>query len=461
MTVSIFFGVTFLVVGLLSLSKNFINTICSLREKGSSSKMFVSSAILIVAICLLGIVFQNRWTEVLWQLVVFIFLFFILVQLLSIFVYPKFFKLITSTIRNTRFLERLAICLLLSCLGFLLIGRSYVGPVPAINDCESDKDINVLCVLTNPEDIAVTPDGNFLIVSEFGGIEPLEEMIPGNLALLNLESLTKSSLTINYSDQEWGEESCIRSEETQFGPHGIDLLKRTDGRFQLAVVNHVGGESIEMFELLNKETQWMLEWKGCVKPSADKYLNDVSLQSDGSFFVTHMYDRESTIGDFLAIALFKYDTGYVLHWNSERGLQKVPNSDGAMPNGLAYDEKNDVLYINFNLGDKVTSLKASTGEHISSRYLNSPDNLYLKNNSIWVTTLDHEILDVVAGCGLEFHTTCPLPFSVYELSSDNLDIKKKDSFKESVFGLPTVAVPVGDKIWLGSFNSNRIAFYYF
>lgn len=461
MTISIFLGLTFFMMGLLSFSKNFINIICSLREKGSSSKMVVSSVILIVSICLLGIVSQSMWTDVLWQLVVFIFLSFILVQLISIFIYPKFFKLVTSIIKNTHFFKRLVTCLLLSCLGLLLIGRSYIGPVPGINDCESDKDINVLCVLTNPEDIAVTPDGKFLIVSEFGGIEPLEEMVPGNLVLLNLESLTKSSLPISFLDQEWGEELCARSEEAQFGPHGIDLLKRTDGRFQLAVVNHMGGESIEMFELINKENQWMLEWKGCVKPSADKYLNDVSLQSDGSFFVTHMYDRESTISDFLAIALFKYDTGHVLHWNSKRGLQKVPNSDGAMPNGIAYDEKNDVLYVNFNLGDKVTALKASTGEHISSRYLNSPDNLYLKNNSIWVTALDHEILDVVAGCGSEFRTTCPLPFSVYELSSDSLNIKKKDSFKESVFGLPTVAVPVNDKIWLGSFHSNRIAFYYF
>jgi len=28
-------------------------------------------------------------------------------------------------------------------------------------------------------------------------------------------------------------------------------------------------------------------------------------------------------------------------------------------------------------------------------------------------------------------------------------------------GLPAVAAPVKDKIWLGSFNSNRMAFYYY
>ena len=29
-----------------------------------------------------------------------------------------------------------------------------------------------------------------------------------------------------------------------------------------------------------------------------------------------------------------------------------------------------------------------------------------------------------------------------------------------LFRLPTVAMPLKDKIWFGSFNSNRIAFYY-
>ena len=104
------------------------------------------------------------------------------------------------------------------------------------------------------------------------------------------------------------------------------------------------------------------------------------------------------------------------------------------------DRPNDILYVNFNLGDKLTAIRGSTGEFISSISLNSPDNLYLKDDSVWVTTLDHEILDVALGCGSEFDTTCPLPFSVLELESSNLTIKSKKSFKETVFGLPTVCL---------------------
>ena len=31
-------------------------------------------------------------------------------------------------------------------------------------------------------------------------------------------------------------------------------------------------------------------------------------------------------------------------------------------------------------------------------------------------------------------------------------------FRKTVFGLPTVALPVKDKIWIGSFRSDRIAY---
>ena len=74
--------------------------------------------------------------------------------------------------------------------------------------------------------------------------------------------------------------------------------------------------------------------------------------------------------------------------------------------------------------------------------------------------MDHEILDVADGFGSDFKFISPWPFLVYELESSNLSIKNKVSCKESVFGLPTVTVPVKDKIWFGAFKSNQIAFYY-
>jgi hypothetical protein len=113
------------------------------------------------------------------------------------------------------------------------------------------------------------------------------------------------------------------------------------------------------------------------------------------------------------------------------------------------------LYINDNLGDKVRILDLNNKTSVADTYLNAPDNLILTEESLWVTTLDHEILDVLK-CTESI--TCTLPFSVYELDPVTLEEKQRFSFRKTVFGLPTVALPVKDKIWIGSFRSDRIAY---
>tara|TARA_B100002049_G_C15828790_1_gene270139 strand:- start:49 stop:573 length:525 start_codon:yes stop_codon:yes gene_type:complete len=168
-----------------------------------------------------------------------------------------------------------------------------------------------------------------------------------------------------------------------------------------------------------------------------------------------MYDRDSSISSFLSAALFKKKTGYVLQWNNKQGFSKVVESEGSMPNGIAYSENNHLLYINNNLGDKVRVLDLNSKTSVAETYLNAPDNLILTEESLWVTTLDHEILDVLK-CTESI--TCTLPFSVYELDPLTLEEKQRFSFRKTVFGLPTVALPVKDKIWIGSFRSDRIAY---
>ena len=46
--------------------------------------------------------------------------------------------------------------------------------------------------------------------------------------------------------------------------------------------------------------------------------------------------------------------------------------------------------------------------------------------------------------------------SFHSLSSQDLKLQKVYSFSEEVMGLPTVALPVDDKIWMGSFRLDRL-----
>ena len=451
MTLSIFIGIIFLFAGLSFLSSNLVAKGMEVRTQIGQITLAKVLASLFCLACLISVTLQEYWYEELWRLVIFIVFSFALFQLVSTVFTMKIWNGITEFARKGHLI--FSICFFL--LGLLLITRSYIGPVISVEECKSSKEIQVICLVKNPEDLAVTPDNNFLIVSEFGGIEPLEEMIPGKLSLLNLETEEVEPLNMSYSNNTWGDGLCSRKNNDLLGPHGIDLVTRKDGHYQLAVVNHIEYESIEMYELIKAEPSWKLVWRGCVRAPVENYLNDVSLKSDGSFFVSHMYDRDSSISTFLSAALFKYKTGYVLQWNNRQGFSMVTGSEGSMPNGIAYSETNNLLYINNNLGDKVRVLDLNSKTLIAETFLNAPDNLILTEESLWVTTLDHEILDTLK-CTKSI--TCTLPFSVYELDPLTLEEKQRFSFRKTIFGLPTVALPVKDKIWIGSFRSDRVAY---
>ena len=50
-----------------------------------------------------------------------------------------------------------------------------------------------------------------------------------------------------------------------------------------------------------------------------------------------------------------------------------------------------------------------------------------------------------------------LPFSVYELDLGDLAEKNAWSFDSEIFGMGTVATPVGDVAWFGSAHGDRVA----
>ena len=298
----------------------------------------------------------------------------------------------------------------------------------------------------------VTPDKKFLLMSEFGGIGPYEEQKSGYFALLDLETKTKVIPNITIEENVWGDPKCTRTINKKYGPHGIDLIKRNDGRYQLGVINHYPDESVEMFEMIKKENSWDMVWRGCIDVPYEFYFNDISLRKNGSFYASHMYDREITLNEWLLVSIIKSDTGFLVEWIENR-FKKIDGSDGSGPNGIALDEDSNIIYINYNQGDSITKFDLSLNKKLDKKFIEAPDNPYIDGNDIWITSLDFQPNDF-GDC--EFKKSCSLPFSIYQLDKNNLEIKNEYSFSKTVFGLPTVAVPIEDEVFLGSFHSDRL-----
>ena len=289
-------------------------------------------------------------------------------------------------------------------------------------------------------------------MSEFGGIGPYEEQKSGYFALLDLKTKTKIIPNITIEENIWGDPECTRTINKKYGPHGIDLIKRNDGRYQLGVINHYPDETIEMFEMVKKENSWDMVWRGCIDVPYEFYFNDISLRKSGGFYASHMYDREITLNEWLFVSIIKTDTGFLVEW-IENKFKKIDGSDGSGPNGIALDEDSNIIYINYNQGDSITKFDLSLNKKLDKKFIEAPDNPYIDGNDIWITSSDFQPNDV-GDC--EFKKSCSLPFSIYQLDKNNLEIKNEYSFSKTVFGLPTVAVPIEDEVFLGSFHSDRL-----
>ena len=352
-----------------------------------------------------------------------------------------------------KFIVILAMCLL----GGLLMVSQYnnIEPFEALASCESNEELKVVCGFSNPEDLALTPDGEYFILSEYGGQKPIQEVLPGNLALFHIPSRTKQELPMSFGKNVWGDSSCSRTDNEIIAPHGLDLVERTDGRLQLGVVSHLPNERVEMFEVVKDEDGWAVIWMGCVSTKEEYYLNDVSLRPDGSFYASHMFDIDLSMNEWIFNYFFKFDTGFVVNWAPSKGFVELRETAGSYPNGIMLDLEKNNIAVNYNLGDETRLFSLDDMRLLGVFKNNGPDNVVLRDGYIWVTWHNFGLQDFEK---CRDNVNCTLPWSLSKLDRDTLEELKTYPFKSSNMGVGTVGFKVKDEIWFGSFKSDRLAY---
>ena len=195
-----------------------------------------------------------------------------------------------------------------------------------IEGCESNDELKVVCGFTNPEDLALTPDDKFFILSEYGGQKPIQEVLPGQISLFHIPTRTKREFKISFDKNTWGDKFCTRQEGEVMAPHGLDLLERNDGKLQLAVVSHLPNERVEMFEIIKDGDGWSGVWRGCVSTHEKYYLNDVSLKKarnkllesyENFSFTKDMLENQEALDN--AITSFKPEV--IIHLAAQAGVR--------------------------------------------------------------------------------------------------------------------------------------------
>ena len=368
-----------------------------------------------------------------------------------------------------RYIVIAIICLFIAfiaLLAYLFVTQANIKQVNYIEGCESDETFTVYCNYQNPEDLAVLPDGRHILVSEFGAIVPLSPTnIQGNLSLLDTTDGRKKNLEIEMSDNVWGDPECQR-DSMVLSPHGIDINERLDGSYQLAIVNHMPTETIELFELRAINDAWSLTWRGCVNAPVHGYFNDVALSSNGSFYVSQMYDKNISLFMLAVLDNTKEDTGYVYHWRRQNGFERLVNTDGAFPNGVELSDDENNLFINYAFGNKTSKYNLMSNSIEASFSMNGiPDNITVDGDYIWVGAQDHSGLDSLIYCGVfakdvfedPMINQCPLPFAAYQLRQSDLSLVNSYKYSNTVMGTATVALSLNGQLYIGTYHGDRIA----
>ena len=449
-----FYFFFFLFLALLIQLKPLIFYICKKIDKAENLNI-LGCLTFSIGIAMAIFASNASWDERLWIFVTLILGILLSIRGLVIIFFLEKIKKILPIYLNHYYKFSIPISIVMISLTFFMLTTDYIGPQKDISECKSDKTIFVICGISNPEDIVITPDNKYLLISKFGGIRPYDSTKPGGFALLRLSDKKILEPKIFFGENAWGESSC--KQNNIFGPHGIDLIEREDGRYQLGVINHYPHESIEMFELTQstKNGEWSFVWRGCVGVPKKYYLNDIALKKDGTFYVSHMYPRDISMTEWLITTILKKNSGVVLNWN-KNNFEEIVNSEGSGPNGIALNELTNDLFISYNQGDQIVRFDISNNKKLQSFKIDSPDNIYINGDSLWLTSLDFQPKD--AGDCIK-RPACSLPFSIYEIDRETFVLKNENSFNKTVFGLPTIAVPVENTIFMGSFHSDRLGYF--
>ncbi len=316
------------------------------------------------------------------------------------------------------------------------------------------------CRFQNPEDLALLPDGETLVVSQFGGLEQAE---PGSLALFNTRT---SALSIAFPTRDaapgvpsWGDPACPGPPDESFSPHGIDLETGPDGSLRLLVVNHGGRESVEFFEVLETANGYALDWRGCA-PAADEddFFNDVVGLRDGGLLVTHMMPKSS---NFLGLVFRGFvlgmNTGFVYEWQPAHGYHMVPGTGAGMPNGIEKSLDERYVFVNAYFFSEVRKVDRKTGELVGVAAISKPDNItWGLDGRLLVASHTAGTSDQLA-CDHPQEGVCGYSFAIVALEPVTMETTTVLEQDGPPMGAATVATPVGDRIYLGTYAGDRIS----
>ncbi len=327
------------------------------------------------------------------------------------------------------------------------------------DSCTDSKGLTFICGLSNAEDLVSVPDTDWVLSSGM--------TLGGGIYLIN-------SVQKTWTQMYTGAPQQVHHDAARFGncqaapvadsfiTHGLHIRAGENGHSTLYVVGHGGREAIEVFDVDANPAQPQLAWLGCVPMPEGLGANSVTALTDGSLLATVLMHPGQTFTDVFS----GKPTGAIYRWSpGQSGFEMIAGSQLPGNNGIEISaDEREIFVVSTGLGtisvfanSNPTRLLRST-----SRLDFGPDNVHMTEDGQLITagpsSVDHNCGEIdTENMILEEFAACPRGSVAATFDPVTLaETGRWSSPADPVFSNATMALQVGDEIWIGSFAGDRI-----
>jgi hypothetical protein len=325
--------------------------------------------------------------------------------------------------------------------------------------CEGSAFLDFVCGVERPEDLARIGDTPWLIASGFAPGAGLKLIDTRTRAMQLWFRGAHNQLA---PDRRTYPACAAPPAIAEFNARGISL--RTDGnrRGTLHVVNHGGRESIEVFTVEWRRDTPRIRWRGCIPLPNGLIANSVATYSDGTVLFTVLTRPGTTITDFVRGEI----TGGVYAWRpGQAEVAVLPGTELPGNNGIetARDDRS-FFVVAFGLRQIVQFDRHNTlsprARTLAPGFM--PDNIHWDGDRLLAAGMMHDepacggvrrIID-----GIADRMLCHRGYVVAQLDPETLAFRTiAYGGPDPVFNGVSAAVLIEDELWLGSYQSDRLA----
>lgn len=343
----------------------------------------------------------------------------------------------------------------------LLAAAAWLAPAGAEDSasCAPDSQLDFVCGAQKPEDVLALPGTRWLVASGFAPGAGLK-LVDGQARSLR-RWFEGSAVQMAWDKRRWP--NCPGPlDPALFNARGLALQDLGEGRWQLLVVNHGGRESIEAFEIDASGNEPRLTWRGCQPMPEGQVANSVAAFADGTVLATVLTRPGTTIGDFTLGRI----TGGVWQWRpGDATFTLLPGTELPGNNGLEVDPAGQRFYVvAFGLHAVAVFDRRDTARPLDLIAAPDfmPDNIHWSGGRLLLTGMR---LDEPA-CGGQRKVVdgkadpmlCHRGWVVGELDlKDRRIATLAYGHPQASFNGHSAAALSGGALWLGSFQSDRLA----